>query len=469
MNQHDFDKTGIYINLQPDLSDLNKQMKSMYHSEYQTKMSQKMEVEYNTQSQMAMSSMLLNPTFWSNPAKGIKQYQKKMRKTFSNNGLASGLRYTLDKKQDGTCKHLLIKHTYPTLKFSKIHLAFADTLKEHPKSINYHLFIRGWAPHICLNCSLNLLIVSNNLESILKWLIKYKKYYYQKIKQRPLKVTNDLINIMEISVITLQALSHVKIVKFFMANKNQFKRMFTLLHILADFWIELSMVDKSAYELQYAEESQFNVRFEQFIECDEFFLEMYYSSFLQKVKLFKMDHVKWYLELGKKGEYFMKYGVNGCKGTATQHEYKYNMYSVFGKLLERKCCKFPRLICRNLEINLKSMEYIKISLHNEMRWGVVEPRMVIQRMNQCFYVHYSTWSCNNFKCNISYFEHVYKYKYEQLLDKRNRYGVVDRKYKTNNKWYLCKGCRLVSYCSGKCQKFDWNKSHRETCSKICYG
>eukprot|EP01083_Nonionella_stella_P212874 768269_1 len=105
------------------------------------------------------------------------------------------------------------------------------------------------------------------------------------------------------------------------------------------------------------------------------------------------------------------------------------MYTVFRKFLIRKCCQFPRLICSNLRIGLKSVEFQTI----------LEPYLMIRRRNRCFYVHYVSWKCNNVKCNRTYFGHVYGYQYDELLDYRNKYGVVDKSLKTENKWYLCKG------------------------------
>ena len=37
---------------------------------------------------------------------------------------------------------------------------------------------------------------------------------------------------------------------------------------------------------------------------------------------------------------------------------------------------------------------------------------------------------------------------------------------TINKWYICKGCKCVKYCSRKCQKISWNKYNHDKQCKI---
>eukprot|EP01083_Nonionella_stella_P146344 460149_1 len=405
----------------------------------------------------------------------MKNYREKTDQLLRKNlgpragAILGNQRPTLDSKPDGNCQHILIKAFTQdgTCQFSSIQTGFDDVTKVNPSLIDFHLLIRGRDPHICINCSLKLLIATNHFKSTFDWMMKYKTTFDWMLKQRPLKVTNDLINLFEISNLILQTWSHIKIIKLSFCNESIFKRMFMMLHFIADYWVKIACLDLNVFELQNTDlNNQFNVRIDAHLQCQEFFLEMFYGSFLQKIKLFKRDQVKWYLELGKNGSYFEKYGLDHGDATASQYEYKHNMYTVFRKLLIRKCCEFPRLLCSNMRISVKSIEFQGILYQNKCGWLMVDPYRMLRRQNRCFYIHYVSWKCNNVKCNITYFEHVYGYRYDELLDHRNKYGIVDKRLKTNNKWYLCKGCRLVSYCSRQCQKYDWNKAHRQSCQKL---
>eukprot|EP01084_Bolivina_argentea_P246421 412405_1 len=62
--------------------------------------------------------------------------------------------------------------------------------------------------------------------------------------------------------------------------------------------------------------------------------------------------------------------------------------------------------------------------------------------------------CGNNKCKILY--HVHKYGIRTDAS----YSVL----KPINKWYRCAGCKLMYYCSRKCQKYAWNMlNHRMHC------
>eukprot|EP01084_Bolivina_argentea_P105180 188293_1 len=73
--------------------------------------------------------------------------------------------------------------------------------------------------------------------------------------------------------------------------------------------------------------------------------------------------------------------------------------------------------------------------------------------------------CGNSKCKKKYLCDKYG-----LVLEANAEGTVpfhvwknyDRKITTVvNKWYICGGCKLIRFCSRKCQKYSWNRQHHK--------
>eukprot|EP01084_Bolivina_argentea_P294769 507314_1 len=66
--------------------------------------------------------------------------------------------------------------------------------------------------------------------------------------------------------------------------------------------------------------------------------------------------------------------------------------------------------------------------------------------------------CNNPKCNINYGNYVYS------ISLPKKFKVVFELPKPKRKWYTCSNCKLVWYCTRKCQKYDWNRfNHKKLC------
>eukprot|EP01084_Bolivina_argentea_P175320 303636_1 len=80
---------------------------------------------------------------------------------------------------------------------------------------------------------------------------------------------------------------------------------------------------------------------------------------------------------------------------------------------------------------------------------------------------YKTTKCNNIICNKQYLKYNNNYL-EALVHSQGTATVKWKDYYNGSKWYKCSSCRLVYYCSKKCQKIDWNRNnHRKLCRKIC--
>merc|ERR1712060_364897 len=73
--------------------------------------------------------------------------------------------------------------------------------------------------------------------------------------------------------------------------------------------------------------------------------------------------------------------------------------------------------------------------------------------------------CGNVKCSNNCVNHKYgvnvnAYNSFKTDDKSiGEYVQQCKNRKVVNKWYICKGCELVKYCSRTCQKISWNEQH----------
>eukprot|EP01084_Bolivina_argentea_P232149 391333_1 len=73
---------------------------------------------------------------------------------------------------------------------------------------------------------------------------------------------------------------------------------------------------------------------------------------------------------------------------------------------------------------------------------------------------YGNVYCQYKKCDVNYYNHVYGMGYDMVYN-LSRTVKIDEKLKIN-KWYVCRGCKLVYYCTRKCQKKDW-MNHQNDC------
>lgn len=85
---------------------------------------------------------------------------------------------------------------------------------------------------------------------------------------------------------------------------------------------------------------------------------------------------------------------------------------------------------------------------------------------------YDRIKCGNNECTKNYLMDKYGIDFVSMnpcVDNngsdKDRKGIIKLNKQWNqrkkvNKWYICNGCKIVKYCSSKCQKIAWNKRHR---------
>ena len=101
-----------------------------------------------------------------------------------------------------------------------------------------------------------------------------------------------------------------------------------------------------------------------------------------------------------------------------------------------------------------------------------------------FYVSWDKMT-NNFLINIKNFKKMYdksNFKIGQITNSQKK-KIISKKYDifsklklcgnincTNDKKYdelkICKGCKMICYCSRHCQKVDWKNIHKKQCVKL---
>eukprot|EP01084_Bolivina_argentea_P029841 55365_1 len=110
---------------------------------------------------------------------------------------------------------------------------------------------------------------------------------------------------------------------------------------------------------------------------------------------------------------------------------------------------------------------------NRKQWNThnLKERLHIRYMywlNQRMYHNrnemYKNVQCNSEKCKINYYQYLYGLDCDLLCDLHEDVKI-DKSCRINRKWYKCKQCKLVYYCSKKCQKRDWLQ-HKYLCLQL---
>ena len=96
----------------------------------------------------------------------------------------------------------------------------------------------------------------------------------------------------------------------------------------------------------------------------------------------------------------------------------------------------------------KSKDNHIMEVYNEQKCNYVN--QIVEYRDRIF--------CANKICKINYYFHKYD---SHSFSKEMWDGRVI------NKWWKCERCRMVYYCSRKCQKYDWNRhNHKQLCDKF---
>eukprot|EP01083_Nonionella_stella_P108652 316183_1 len=88
-------------------------------------------------------------------------------------------------------------------------------------------------------------------------------------------------------------------------------------------------------------------------------------------------------------------------------------------------------------------------------------------------IHKGHMRCGNVKCNNKYLMYKYGDRASEVYDVRLHEGYFQNGWKKwkplkpIRKWYICSGCKLIYYCSRKCQKMSWNRqNHKFHCLEL---
>ena len=97
--------------------------------------------------------------------------------------------------------------------------------------------------------------------------------------------------------------------------------------------------------------------------------------------------------------------------------------------------------------------FMKLYIRNEIKCG--NP--------QCLKKYVSDKYGINITIDISTFFNDNKYIHKKLITLH----LIWKNRKIQNKWRLCKQCKMVKFCSKRCQKIAWNKyDHKQSCISI---
>ena len=129
---------------------------------------------------------------------------------------------------------------------------------------------------------------------------------------------------------------------------------------------------------------------------------------------------------------------------------------IFNKTYYNLCNLYYDSIINALHIH-GADKFNKLPIH----FAALTPTKVCTKGPKCN--DHALKTCGNTKCKKAYLTHKYGINL-QLLPTMPQESW--KNLKVLNKWYICGGCKLVYYCSRKCQKISWNKQNHAYQCKI---
>ena len=284
-----------------------------------------------------------------------------------------------------------------------------------------------------------------------------------------------ITNRIKLSLMYLTLLQYKPILDIICCHKTLFQRMMRILFIDLEFW-ERVYEEWNRFDLIHGELKSKELYP---LQSDIGEIESLLINFQkQTVDLMRSNKcLRWFIKMDD-NKWFQKYV---CKSLESHQSFQI--------MLERQKRRwgvylYPLYISHLIEklyINQnqtafnKIKKYIPFDMHTLSIWRTNILGLLLEMEKFCeVYRHKrkNKISCNNSECNRDYIEWKYGLEYYDRDTDALEYKQRGHKYKNVweeriiNKWYKCKRCKIVYYCSKKCQKLDWNRYNHKL---VCHG
>eukprot|EP01084_Bolivina_argentea_P137244 241713_1 len=312
---------------------------------------------------------------------------------------------------------------------------------------------------------------------------------------------NDLTNkiwnlLLYASILFVDCFYYPAVIRKMMNNEKLFIRFMTMFHWLFDYWFHIN-------NLETTQKNPVLERLSGFVFGRLTKIQAVYCNYL------KAKHLIVY---SKHIEYFKKYVLTVLEFEMNYSKNSRKQYDDFTKDERTNLCLFeskshgryrpdpkPKPSFRILAISLLLLYVKNKHIQSEIKMlrkfigfaaaCLTDPKTLIKNsLNEgtdllCmpYFIYFSPMNfriqknvgklydvvyCRYKECQINYYYYLYGMEYYMLEHaKRDKTSKFDKSVRINSTWYKCSGCKLVYYCSRKCQKRDW-KHHKTVCEKM---